>query len=415
MNVFIVTNSPGELSGWVRPVIRSLKKKKQDVEIILIIPPCQYASGREVNVAKDFPGVKQILKPGDYIKYTFLGKSLPSISKLKGKKGVCVFLGGDPFHAVAFSKKLKLPAVAYMQKPRWRRQFEKFMVLNEEIKNKNFLGRGINPDKVIVVGDLIIDSVKFRIEDEKEKTPQHFSSEKPIISIIPGSRLQIAQNMTLFFLKGCELIKKSFPPARFFLILSSFLNKEEFFNFDRAKVYEILDVPRVKVLNGKGQWELATSTGLKVSVVTEKRYSIMSLSDLALIIPGTSTAEVACLGVPMLVVLPLQRPEMIPLDGLAGQVGKIPYLGVMVKRYIIKKYNQRINFCALPNIRTGKEIVPEMRGKIEPQDVANKAIGLLQDKEKLASISRELKKMMGREGASNKVAEVILQTGEEGN
>jgi len=384
------------------------------VEIILIIPPCQYASGREVDVARSFPEIKYVLGPGDYIKYIFLRKSFPFISENKKKNGVCVFLGGDPFHAVLVSRKLKLPAVAYMQKPRWRNRFEKFMVLNEEIKNKNFLKEGIASDKVVVVGDLMVDSVRLQMENGENQTSRYSFLERPLISIIPGSRLKIAQNMTLFFLKVCELIKENFPQASFFLVLSPFLKKEDFFNLDEAEIYKVFDdIPRVKLSQERECYKIITSAGLNVDIITAYRYKIMSSSDLALTIPGTNTAELACLGVAMLVVLPLQRPEVIPLDGLAGLVGKFPYLGVFIKRYIIKEYNKRTKFCAIPNIRAGRKIVPELRGKVSPQDVASKAKGLLQNREKRESISKELKEVMGKEGAARRATEVVLQVGEQ--
>lgn len=415
MYVFIVANSPGEIIGWVRPVAKSLKERHSDIEVFLIIPPCQYSTGKEEEVARSFSEVRHVLGPGDYIKYIFLGRTPSFISKAKGKEGVCVFLGGDPFHAVIVSRKLGLPAVAYIQRPRWSRQFEKFMVLNHEIKDKNFLQKGIKPGKVVVVGDLMVDSVRLHIEEEKICSSPYSFSERPVISIMPGSRPQIAQNMTLFFLKTCELIRESFPGAVFFLLLSPFIEKKDFFNLSRAKINKILDVPQTGLSQEKGQWKLTTSTGLKVVVVTKHRHSIMSFSDIAVTIPGTNTTELACLGVPMLVALPLNRPEMIPLDGLAGLVGRIPYLGTFVKRGVVKVYGKKVRFAALPNIRAGKEIVPEVRGEIEPENVANKAVELLQERKKLSSISSELKKAVGQEGAAGRVADVILRVGERRN
>ncbi|GAH80161.1 unnamed protein product, partial [marine sediment metagenome] len=149
--VFIVTNSPGELIGWVRPVVRSLKKKAPGIEIVVVITPCQYASGMEREVAKGFPEVDLIVGPNEYLKYVFLGIRPSQFGSADW--GVVLFLGGDPFHAFLLSRRLGFPAVAYTQKLRWKKYFEKFMVLNERIKEK-FIAKGAEPEKVVVVGDL---------------------------------------------------------------------------------------------------------------------------------------------------------------------------------------------------------------------------------------------------------------------
>lgn len=411
MNVFIIANGPGELMGWVRPVVKRLRERQPNIEIILIIPPCQYASGKETVIAKNFSEINYIMKPMDYIKYIFLGKSFSFISQAKGECGVCVFLGGDPFHTILISRRVKLPAVGYLQKPRWNKRFKKFMVLNDKIRKENFLQQGIKSDKVTVVGDLMVDAVKDQIQDEKISNYSYFFSGKPVVSILPGSRPNIAYNMALFFLGVCELIKEKFFQAQFFLILSPFIKKEQLIDLNKTKVNKIFNVPKAKLVEENKQWKLITSSGLKVAVITEKQYHIMSLSDLAITIPGTNTAELAYFGIPMIVVVPLNRPEVIPLNGFTGLTGKLPFLGELIKREAIKKYNKKIRFCAIPNIRAEKEIVPEVRGKIQPQDVAEKAVKLLQNKKRLISISGELKKAMEKDGAANKVVDVILQVG----
>jgi lipid-A-disaccharide synthase len=68
-----VANSPGELSGWVKPITRTLKQKEKAIKISVIIPPCQYASGMEKEVVSGFPDVDGVAGPTDYLKYIFLG------------------------------------------------------------------------------------------------------------------------------------------------------------------------------------------------------------------------------------------------------------------------------------------------------------------------------------------------------
>ena len=60
-DIVITSNSPGELYSLVRPVIRSLHRNIPGVRIILVITPCQYASGREIEVARSFSEIYEIV------------------------------------------------------------------------------------------------------------------------------------------------------------------------------------------------------------------------------------------------------------------------------------------------------------------------------------------------------------------
>lgn len=410
MYVIIMANSPGELIGWVKPVVKSLKQKQRNVKIILMIPPCQYASGREVDIGQSFSEIDYVVGPSDFVKYIFLRKTPSCVLQVKNDRGVCVFLGGDPVHAVLVSRRLKIPAVAYMQKPRWKKSFAKFMLLSEEVKHENFLEKGISPDKVVVVGNLIVDSVHIQMQQEKTFDADARITGKPVISIIPGSRPEIAANMALLFVAVCELLKKKFPRAQFFLLVSSFVKKELFLDLSKAAVHKIYEIPQTELVKEGSIWKIVTETGLEVPLIDEGKHQLMTLSDIALTIPGTNTAELACLGVPMVVVLPLNLPELIPVDGLLGWVRKVPFLGKIAMRGAAKIYSTKLGLLAQPNIFAREEIVPEVKGVIQPQDVADKAVELLQDEQRRLSISSKLKILMRTEvSAADRVAEVIFE------
>jgi lipid-A-disaccharide synthase len=80
---------------------------------------------------------------------------------------------------------------------------------------------------------------------------------------------------------------------------------------------------------------------------------------------------------------------------------------------MVKHYSKSIKFAAIPNIRADKEIVPEIRGIIEPADVAKEVIELLRSPTRLTQMKKELRKIARTtEGAANKVADIILEVGE---
>jgi len=408
MYVFMVTNSPGELLGWVRPAAEKLKEKLKEAIITVVIPPCQYASGMEDKIARKLAAVDYVVGPSQYLKYLFLGRKPSSFRQ--ASKGVIVFLGGDPFHAVILARRLKLPAVAYIQKLRWKRYFKKFMVLNEAVREK-FIAQGAKEEKVVAVGDLTKNSIKLGMSAKETLRYWGLDSEHFIISFLPGSRSEEIRYMAPFFLRVAELIREEFSSAQFLLILSPFIPREELIIGIEKKLDKGFPEVKAQLQKENSQWKLVTESGLQALLVEERRYEAISISNLIITIPGTNTLESAYLETPMVVTIPLNKPEAIPLDGLAGLVGGLPFLGAFIKKRIVRGYSQQIKFTAIPNIRAGKQIVPEIRGVIEPTDVAKEVIELLRDSEQLRKIKQELRKIGKTEGAADKVANVILEVG----
>ena len=409
MHIFMVTNSPGEVMGWVKPAAEKLKEKKKGIIITVVIPPCQYASGMEDKVAGEIPAVDSVVNPSQYLKYLFLGSKPSSFRQVE--KGVVVFLGGDPFHALILSKRLRLPAVAYIQNLRWKKYFKRFMVLNEAARER-FIARGAKEKKVVVVGDLAKDGVRLSMSAREIFNYWGLDSKHFVISFLPGSRPEEIRYMTPFFLKVIELVRKEFPLSQFLLILSPFISRKELNAVNEESLSKIFSGLGAELRKEDGRWKVATKTGSEILLVEEKRYEAISISHLIMTIPGTNTLEATYLETPMVVAIPLNKPEAIPLDGLAGLVGGLPVVGSFIKKQMIKQYSKRIKFAAIPNIRADREIVPEIRGIIEPADVAKEVIELLRSPERLSEMKEELRKITRTtEGAANKVADVVLEVG----
>ena len=408
MQVFMVTNSAGELMGWAKPLIEGLKRKNPAAKITLIIPPCQYASGMEKEVAENFAGVDSVVGPGRYLKYLFLGLRP---SSLKGvKEGVVVFLGGDPFHAIFVSRRLRVPAIAYIEKPRWKKHFRRFMVLDEATKEK-FIARGVEPEKIAVVGDLIADAVRLEISREETYSFWHLNPTQLIVSLLPGSRPVELRFLTPFFLKVAELLREKFSQIQFLLILSPFTRINDLENLSQRLLdHEGFEGTEFQIIQRNNQYRLKTLSGLEVLLIQEKHYEAMSISDLALTLPGTNTLELASLGIPMVVAAPLNRPEAIPLEGLPELIGRLPLGGKLIKGWLARRYTSQIQFTALPNIRAKRRVVPEVRGIIEAQDVARPIIELLEDNSCRTRMRKKLTEIVGKKGAADRTVEVVVQS-----
>ena len=145
---------------------------------------------------------------------------------------------------------------------------------------------------------------------------------------------------------------------------------------------------------------------IEVQIYNKHPHSIMRESDFALTLPGTNNIELAALGTPMLIILPLNKPELIPLQGLIGLIGEIPWLGGFIKRTIIPKKVQEREYISLVNYLAEKEIVPEMVGEINSIDLSNEVLRLVNND--LDSIKTELNNLGFESGAAEKIVMDIL-------
>lgn len=358
-DIVLVANSPGELSALVKPVAETLSEKITQARIVLVLTPCQYTSGKELEYIKTIRGISEIIPANDY-KNWILKNQRPKIEF--NANGLVLFLGGDLAHAMVISKKLRLPAYAYVQDYiGWTKFYQGFFVPDEEILRK-FAKNSRLKDKIKVVGNLMVDSVA----NLPKWTPQ-----KDVITFMPGSRQWQINHMTPIYEKIIIAIKHQLPEAKFQLVSSPF--------------QPAIEIPNTKIID------------------FEQAYN----SDLVITIPGTNTARLASLGLPMISIFPLDDPNVIPLEGLPHFISMIPLLGPWFKRTLVNALNKKIKYFALPNIKAKEEIVPEIRGIIDPALVAVKAVSLIKANDKRQEMSRALIRAMGQPGGAGRIAEEL--------
>jgi lipid-A-disaccharide synthase len=158
---------------------------------------------------------------------------------------------------------------------------------------------------------------------------------------------------------------------------------------------------------------IETENGLQVPIISGAQYDLMNVSDLALVTPGTVTAELAALGIPMVVVTPLNKAEEIVIDGIMNYTGKIPVVGKKIKRNAVLNVAKKMKYVAIPNKKADKYLVPEFVGVLDPPDVAFRTIEMLNDNSGRRKTSEMLKSVMGEKGASKRAAEIILKIARE--
>ena len=382
MDIVLVANSPGELSALVRPVAKRIKELSclpagtaKDTRVVLVMTPCQYASGMEVDFAKKNLALDHVFSANDYKKW-ILGGAAPMEF---GRSGAVLFLGGDLLHASLIAKKLKYKAYAYLPGTyiNWVKAYQKFFLPDHKMFD-HFFKRGIPTGKLSVSGDLMVDGSPG-LEKKEAREKWQLDEKHPAIAFMPGSRKWEIDFMLPLYEKIGKRLKETVPDLRLMLIVSEFVPVDSFLKYKEHHIFDVF-----------------------------ASFDSISAADLVITIPGTNTAQIAAQGVPMIVVFPLDRPEVIPLEGMIHYISSIPGLKLPIKRFIAWLVNRNTKYFALPNMKADKEIVEEIRGKVEPKIVAEKIKGLLNDKEKLNAISRSLKESMGMPGAADKIARELL-------
>lgn len=378
MEVVLTTNSPGEVSGWVRPLVRQLSEDWPEVKISLFVLPCAFASGRECLVASEIEGIKQVFSANDYWRLALLGQKPAGFKP--GPKGLVLFLGGDQTHAVIIGRRLGFPVYIYTEgRALWPRSVKRYFVPYPEALRR---AEQVAPGQVELVGNLMLDAIRPETDRETYRARLNVGYDDQLIAVFPGSRPAEFRYAVSFFQKTIEAVALERSDCHFVVGLSPFIAPEL-------------------------AQEMWAATNLKVPMIQGEQYEIMQAADLAITIPGTNNVEMAFFGLPMVVALPLDRPELIPLEGLPGLVGDLPLVGPKIKAYAVKKLAPKYKFTALTNVIAQRMVVPEVRGDITPADVAQEVLSLLADQERRQKISDELREVVGARGAAKRIVATL--------
>lgn len=401
-DIIITTNSPGELSSWVKVTTEKIKKKFPLFRVIIMLVPCPYASGKEEEIARSIPGVDIVVPPKDFVKFLFGFKPK---GYMPSPYGAVVFLGGDFWHALLVSRKMNYPSVAYSARAsRWNKFFNLIGVRDEQIK-KELMRWGYSQDKIFAIGNLMTEQVRpvFSLNDAQKKwniNPKDFT-----VGIFPGSRLYHVKESLPYYLKVADVLKEKFGNIQFLLGVSPFLSLENLKMCLKPSLSGLEGTSGEIAGHDDGTF-IKTQQGTVIKVLQGYQYDMINLSDLVLTIPGTNTVEIAALRKPMIVSSTWRA--KIPRGGLTGFFGSL-----LLSRYLRKKFLfgvlKRIKFTALPNQIARKKIVPEVIVDKSTSEVTGIAEDLLKDEKMRKNISVELEKVIKETSSSEAMVGLILK------
>jgi hypothetical protein len=362
----IVSSGPGEVSGWAVPMARAAGNRTAScggpLTLSLVLPPCQFASGQEAAFARRQGLFRRVLGPRDCLAVV---TGLRRLS-LAGP-GCVLHLGGDLWYSSTLARRMGVPAFAYVETPLIAPRAHRFagIFVPSQALAGLLTSRGVSPSRVAVVGDLRVDALA------QARPPVRTAGARPRVALFPGSRRWIIRGFLPFLLETAAALRERRADAEFVLIASPFLRRDAL-AAALAPHRVLLDRLAVTVAEGD---DLAAAAG----------------ADLAVTLPGTNTVQLAVLGVPMLVVLPLNRPEQIRTEGVSEWLARIPGLGGAIKGVMARRFLRQPHALAWPNRDAGRMVVPELVGRLDPAEVGRTAAAMLDDRAGLDATAQRLK------------------------
>ncbi|WP_414752980.1 lipid-A-disaccharide synthase [Anabaena sp. CCY 9910] len=411
VDILILSNGPGEVTTWVRPVVKALREKLGDdrvqVRISVILSPCPNASGKEAAIALSYPEVDRVQSAEHFWQFLLWGKTVDNWDWRS--KGVVIFLGGDQFFPVVIGKKLNYRTVVYAEwEARWHNLIDRFGVMKPIVAAK---ASPKYAHKFTVVGDLMLEA-NSQLPSSPLPTPH-----SPIIGILPGSKAaKLTQGIPLM-LSISEYIHSKMPQTKFVIPVAPTLDLETLASFADSqknpflKTFNFSGASLISSDNNHQRSILKTDNGLDVELWQENpAYELLSNCSLCLTTVGANTAELGALGVPMIVLLPTQQLDaMRSWDGLPGLLANLPGVGSTFAKMINWLFLRRKGLLAWPNIWAQEEIVPELVGKLQPQEVGEMVLDWLNHPEKLAQMQGKLRLVRGESGAAQKLANLVKE------
>jgi len=409
-DILLISNAPGEVNAWLKPVVRQLRHDFPGSRLTVLLVPCPYASGEERRIIEGWNLGIRVWEPRESVRY-LLGGTTPEPMAWRDF-GVVLFLGGDQFFGVLASRRTGYPLLTYTETTgRWANWVDRFLVADRKVLLDLRRNR-VSPRKLSVVGNLMVDAVRPNFDTQEIRQKLGFACDSRVVSLLPGSKPFKLKYMTPLLLRTAELLTERDPSLQFILTLSPFtpVSLLEEVLSDR-RLHRIIGGCGGRLMKLQDRHYILTGGGTQIRVVgPEFHYPSLSIADLALTVPGTNTAELAILGVPMLVLLPLNKPEEIPIDGILEHVGRIPFVGKRIKRAAVNTLAARQRFLAIPNAKAERMVTPELRGHLTPEQIAELATTVLEDEDHRRQIKLALQETMGYPGAASAISLLVRET-----
>jgi lipid-A-disaccharide synthase len=394
-NLYILANSPGEMSGWVAPVVTQVRAVLPEARITVALIPDWFTSGREREFGEQLP-VDRVVGVFSLIRELWRQRE-----RARSQQNLVLFLGGDVLYAKGLAALLKCQAMAYMPRVYHPAYFCRIFVPTQGEKERA-IRKGADPDQIVVAPTLALDSVipsgtRQQVKDRLGLPPEA----NPVFALMAGSRPSYVSLSLDLMLDIAARLLQEYPESRTLLPVSPFIDREIV----------------LSVLQRRGmQWELRqggeiflTGPQQRILFVFTHSHDAFFAADLAIVLPGTNNLQCAALGIPFVMLMPLNSIEHVPFEGLLGLLYPRFFPFNHLKKWIIAWMSPRVPYMSMVNRMAGRMLAPELRGILTPDGVADTASALWRDNGRREQLRADLLELTRERGAARIIAEAIRE------
>ena len=83
MRIALTANGPGEVAGWLRPLLRSLYRRVPEMQAYVFLVPDDYATGFEAQTVRAFFPQASVYDPKAYMKFA-IGRRVEGVPESVG-------------------------------------------------------------------------------------------------------------------------------------------------------------------------------------------------------------------------------------------------------------------------------------------------------------------------------------------
>lgn len=448
MNIAILS---GEISGDLigGALAEELKRQRPDATLWGLGSDSMRQAGVELLYNSGDWGVisvTQALLKYPYLRFNVYPNTIKALKQRRPDVLVLIDFGAFNVKVARFAKSAGIPVCYYFPPGAWRREGDKgaelaritdLLAVPFDWSAERFRRLGAN---AVNVGHPLVEWAKPSMTRAEFAAEFDMDPSRPIIGLLPGSRLHEVEHILPTLLNAARLIHHEVRDAQFVIGVAPNLSPEIVARYlsgqpellDRLSEYwyEFAQDAGTQVrkqvsrtanaLSPQGQRKLVTVEGIIVPEHTltdemEKRdridrqrkkpllpptvlakgltYDVMAHSDVLITCSGTATLEATIFATPMVILYRLSK--------------------VMESEVRLRGLHKKIKFIGMPNILADRPIMPELfQDAATPEALASATLRLLNDITARSTARQELeavRAMLGGPGASERTAQLILK------
>lgn len=448
MNIAILS---GEISGDLigGALAEAIKQQQPDVKLWGLGSDAMRQAGVELIYDSGEWGVisiTQALLKYPYLRFNVYPNTIKALKQRRPDALVLIDFGAFNVKVARFAKAAGIPVCYYFPPGAWRRDGNKggelaritdLLAVPFAWSAERFQRLGAH---AVNVGHPLVERAKPSMTRAQFAAEFDMDPSRPIIGLLPGSRLHEIEHILPALLSAARLIHAEVRDAQFVIGVAPNLSPEIITRYltgqpelsERLSEYwyefalEAESQVRKQVsrtanaISPQGQRKLVTVEGIVVPEHTltdemEKReridrqrakpllpptvlakgltYDVMAHSDVLITCSGTATLEATLFTTPMVILYRFSK--IMEFEGR------------------LRGLHKKIKFIGLPNILADRRIVPELlQDDATPEALAENALRLLTDVTARSQTRQDLeavRAMLGGPGASERTAKLVLE------